>query len=392
MPNTVNPNGLTPALGDRLVDITEHTRMQESLRESEERLRRIIDHAPMSMAIVSMEGVIEYINRKAIETFGFSPEDIPTMERWWELAYPDPAYRAEVVATWMGHVYRAIAEKHEIEGGEYRVTCKNGTLKTVFIFGVPVSDKVFVMFNDITDRKALEESLVLSRAELEQKVKDRTAKLRALTSEIIRVEHRERQRISHVLHEDLQQWLAAAKFRISQLQEGAVTPDDHQATGQILGMLDKAIVVTRSLSADLCPPVLYELGLKAILEWLAKDMKQKFSMAVGVKTSPELKLIPNELTLFIFDAVRELLMNVAKHAGVKAATVEVSSLEEDWVQVEVRDEGSGFDPAQPDDRKFGMFSIGERVDALGGRLEIRSEPGRGTQVTLRLSLRDPQAG
>lgn len=368
----------------QLVDITERRRIQESLQESEERLRRIVEQSPMSMAIVSMEGVIEYINWKAITTFGYRHEEIPTMEHWWALAYPDPAYRAEVVATWMGHVTRAIAEHHEIEGGEYSVTCKNGTLKTVFIFGVPVSGKVFVMFDDITERRALQRSLEQSHAELEQKVRDRTAKLQAMTREMIGIEHRERQRVAHVLHEDLQQWLAAAKLKVDELQMRAGSPEDRQAAGTVVGMLDKAIEITRTLSMDLHPPVLFELGLKSILKWLAKDMRQKFNMEVRLRMAPKLEPLSQELTLFVFDAVRELLMNVMKHSGVKAATVSVSQSEGHWGEIEVSDNGCGFDPAQPNDRKLGLFSISERADAIGGRLEIRSEPGQGTRILLRL--------
>jgi len=150
-------------IGDKVIsilqDMTERRRIEVALRESEARLRTILEQSPISMAIVGLDGTIEYINRKAVETFGFSHEEIPTMERWWVLAYPDPAYREEVIASWMGRVGAALAEGHEIEGAEYRVTCRDGTPKTCFIFGVPVADKVFVMFQDVTDRRRAEEAL-----------------------------------------------------------------------------------------------------------------------------------------------------------------------------------------------------------------------------------------
>jgi len=126
--------------------------------------RKVIEHAPMSMAIVGMDGTIEYINQKAIETFGYLPEDIPTMARWWAQAYPDEQYRSQVVARWMGLVAPAIAEGHEIPRSDYRVTCKDGTVKTVGIFGVPVAGKVFVMFDDITERQQTEQRLRESEA------------------------------------------------------------------------------------------------------------------------------------------------------------------------------------------------------------------------------------
>lgn len=140
-------------------DITDRVAADATLRESEERFRKIIDFSPLSMAIVGMDGRIEYINRCAVETFGYAPEDIPDMDRWWVQAYPDPDYRAEVIATWTGLVERALAENREIEGRDYRVTCKDRTVKEMFIFGIPVAGKVFVMFQDVTARIRAEQAL-----------------------------------------------------------------------------------------------------------------------------------------------------------------------------------------------------------------------------------------
>lgn len=120
--------------------------------------RAIIENAPISTAIVGMDGRIEYFNRKAFVTFGYSPEEIPTMDQWWFRAYPDRKYREEVKTTWQGLVEEAIRESREIEASEYRVTCKDGTVKVMLIFGVPVAGKVFVMFQDITARKEAQET------------------------------------------------------------------------------------------------------------------------------------------------------------------------------------------------------------------------------------------
>lgn len=140
-----------------LTDITERKRVEQVLRESEDRLRSLIEHSPISMAIVSLDGTIEYINRRAIETFGFLHEDIPNMDRWWRLAYPDETYRAEVITQWMGVVEAAMASGREIERREYRVTRKDGSVVPTIIFGVLVAGKVFVMFEDIAAQKQAEE-------------------------------------------------------------------------------------------------------------------------------------------------------------------------------------------------------------------------------------------
>ncbi len=368
-------------------DVTAQARLDESQRESETLIRKIIELSPMSMAIVAMDGTIEYINRKAIETFGYSPAEIPTMEAWWLRAYPDESYRREVVGRWMGKVHQALADGLEIKGDEYLVTCKDGTVKTMFIFGVPIGDKVFVMFNDVSDFIALQDELKKSRDELEEKVRDRTAKLQGLAEEVIRVEHRERLRIAHVLHEDLQQWLAAAKFRVAELHDHVMQTPAQETAGRVRHMLDKAIEVTRSLAVDLRPPVIHEQGLKLAMRWLSQDMWRKFDLSVTVRVEWDCERVEEEMGIFVFDAVRELLMNVAKHAGVKAAIVRLKPKGKSQFTVEVADKGIGFDPVGNGSGHFGLFSIRERADVLGGRLDITSKPGRGTSVVITLPFR-----
>jgi len=140
-------------------DVTARKLTEAALLENERALRRILDLAPMPMAIVSLDGAIECINARASKTFGYRRENAPDMEHWLARAYPDPEYRAVVRERWKDAAGRAAAGEGEIEGSRYQVTCWDGTLKTVFVSGVAAAGRIFVMFDDITDRSRTEEAL-----------------------------------------------------------------------------------------------------------------------------------------------------------------------------------------------------------------------------------------
>ena len=149
-----------------VTDISDRKRAEEALRESENHFRKSIENSPMAMAIVSTKGVIEFFNQKAIKISGYLPQDIPTMERWWVQAYPDRDYRKEAVADWTERVRRGIAAGGEIKGSEYRVTCKDRTVRTMFISGAYIAGKIVVLFDDITERKKAETLLAQREAHL----------------------------------------------------------------------------------------------------------------------------------------------------------------------------------------------------------------------------------
>jgi PAS domain S-box-containing protein len=240
------------------------------------------------------------------------------------------------------------------------------------------------------ERRQAGEALKKAKDALEDRVAERTAEverralqLRQLTAELTLAEQRERQRISLVLHDGLQQILVAAKFQIALLEK---TKDVPKTTAELVELIDDGIETSRSLTAELSPPILQQGGLVPALEWLGKWMRDKHGLTVGLASHGNIESAPEEVRILMFHSTRELLFNVVKHAGVKTARVEIVQ-EDSRIRVDVEDEGVGFDPIQlkregTESRGLGLFSIQERLSYLGGSMEIDSAPGRGSRFTL----------
>jgi PAS domain S-box-containing protein len=231
--------------------------------------------------------------------------------------------------------------------------------------------------------------------QLEQLVDDRTQELvqsrdqlRALATELNLAEQRERKRVAAELHDYLAQLLVLAKMKLGQgkrLAHGAPACVDFIRESE--EALTEALTYTRTLVADLSPPVLHDFGLPAALGWLGQQM-ERHQLKVAVRVAEDVHAtLPTDRALLVFQSVRELLLNIAKHSGTGEACLSVDE-SEGYLRIEVRDEGQGFvvAPQTGPSTKFGLFSIRERMRALGGTLEIDSAPGKGTTATLVLPL------
>jgi PAS domain S-box-containing protein len=153
-------------LAGQAADIIERKRGEEALKESEEKFRQLADNSPIPMAINDKDDNITYLNKKFIEVFGYTLEDIPHLRYWWHLAYPDPVYRKDAIKRWEKGVEEAFGGSKEIGPIDYTVTCKDGTIRYAEISGVPIGDKELVLLQDVTERKRAEEALRKSEVNL----------------------------------------------------------------------------------------------------------------------------------------------------------------------------------------------------------------------------------
>jgi PAS domain S-box-containing protein len=366
--------------------------IEGALRENEGRLRLAIDAT--HLALWDWDIVQDRATWAGHygDLFGLPEEQFKgTYQELLDLAHEDD--REPVRET----MERALND-HAPYACEFRVRHQDGSVHWLTWWGEVYRDdhkrpiRMVGLLQDITRRRMAEDALRAMTSELEQRVEERTqelvtseGRLRALSRELNLAEQRERRKLATDLHDYLAQLLVLGRIKLGQAKRGEMSPSSAGLVGETEVVLGEALTYTRSLVGQLSPPVLKEFGLVVALKWLAEQMRQH-RLTVAVEAESDHLPLAEDQAVLLFQSVRELLMNVVKHADTEAVTVRVDQ-SEGVLRVVVEDRGRGFDAAAARmTAQFGLFSIKERMQALGGRFLLDSEVGKGTTASLILSL------
>jgi len=376
-----------PCLIGLFHDITKRKLAEEELRQSQNDMHRAQHVGQIgSWRLDVRENILKWSD-ETHRIFGVPKGTRLTYEKFMELVHPDD--RRYVDAQWkegmQGNPYDI---EHRILVGDQVKWIREKAYVEFDDSGKILSG--FGIAQDITDRKMMEEQLTRSRDELEERVKVRTRELsklvqtlheqsdqlRRMTRELTLVEQHERQRLAQLLHDGLQQLLVAAKFSLG---PAAREPNLNEPLGRVRDIIDEAIDTSRSLAAELSPPVLLRGDLSSALEWLADWMHRRHELVVRLQLPAKTIPLTKDVILLLFKTARELLFNVVKHAEVREAGLYVR-MRKNRITMTVEDEGIGFNPGQYEG--FGLSSIRERLSLMGGDMEIDSAPGRGSRFRI----------
>jgi PAS domain S-box-containing protein len=383
-------------------DITDRKRTEERIRSSEERYRALYEDNPSMYFTVDPEEMVLSVNRFGAEQLGYAVEELVGQ------SVASVFYENDKTAV-LNELNECFKNPGKVCHWEFRKVRKDGTLlwvkETVRMVCDPHGNPTaLIVCEDITDRKRAEAEQQHSAARLQQlndsleaQIKDRTAalltkqqQLRALASELSRAEERERKQLSTDLHDNLAQTLALGKMKLGAMAKNLKTEGSSTMLQDLNALLDEALNYTRTLMSDLRPTLLGDdHDLKAAIAWVVEKM-QRHGLSVTIQDDGELKLLDEEILTVTYRSIQELLYNVLKHAHTNEATV-VLRRSGKCLEAAVVDQGAGFDPstmhAPSKEGCFGLFSIRERVELLGGRLEVTSAANQGSCVRLVVPLK-----
>ena len=257
---------------------------------------------------------------------------------------------------------------------------------------------VIVTYTDISESQLAQETLRNLRSDMtathQRELRERTQKMRTLAAALALAEERERRALAQDLHDHLGQLVALIKLKAAAMTGLKLSAPQRQALDECTAAVDEANRRVRTMTFQLSPPMLYDMGLIPALDWLADEIMHIYKLRVAIHDDGAAKPLDPSVSATLFRAVRELLINVAKHAKVQTATITVNVTTAhdtgERLNISVSDAGAGFNPdklaANNGRGGFGLLSVRERLGYLGGSMSVVSTPGNGTVVTLSVPL------
>ncbi len=367
-----------------------HRRDIAQRKRAEGMLAKIIDGSSIPAFVINKQHIVTHWNTALESLSAVKKEEIIGTDEQWRAFYPEKRpVMADLIVdgaskNQLASHYRGKYKKSELIDGAYEAEDwfpalgSNG--RWLHFTASPIKNDsgevigAVETLEDVTERKNAEESL------------------RHYLRQITRAQEEERRRVARELHDDTAQDLIILLRQVDKLMLAAdnLSPQNSAILEELRKQSSKILDGVHRFSQDLRPSVLDDLGLLPALEWLASDLTEHFGIAVDMKVLGSVRRLPPEAELVLFRIAQEALRNVWKHSGTSRAWVTLEFGDGKTV-LTVRDEGNGFElPERVDDLtvagKLGLAGMQERAQLIGGSLELQSELGKGTTVTLEVPV------
>ncbi|HET6719677.1 MAG TPA: PAS domain S-box protein [Rhodocyclaceae bacterium] len=364
-------------------DITEIKLARRAMQEIQDRFLAFMSHGPAGSWIVDAEGRYVYASPGYYEMFRVGTTDLIGK-------HIGEIYPPEIAAKYLKGNQQVIASKQPIESVMPGLR-PDGSAGEFLVVKFSIADAnnrplICGMALDVTEQRRATAALRIANTRLENSAGEQAQHLRQLADDLTWAEQRERDRLYELLHDDVQPLLVAARLSLSSLSPRTPVEDCLRVAAEACEHIGQVIDVARTLSRQLSPPLIRESGLNPALASLCSWMKSYCGLSVELNCGPEPEPDDVAIRLLCFGFIRELLLNVVKHAGVASAVLALSFDDRDSLRIVVTDQGVGFDPSAVG-KGTGLGEIARRLGMIGGALNIDSQPGAGATVTMRVPLR-----
>ncbi len=361
-------------------DVTDKVIAEKGLEESANKLKTIVNAVSEGLAIVDEKHVILEASEFLSKLFGLKREDIINKKcdhifgPWEETCENCP-------------LEKLFKKREDFPVVEKTKVSKNGTIRYFNIQCYPIPNyseenpKSVISVREITERKNMEK----------KNIQNYKRKMKNLSHKLTLAEEHERKRIATTLHAEVGQTLAFLTLKMSELKGKEYPKNIKEELEEVYDLAQKAMTSTRLLMRQLSPAILYELGFVPAVDWIAEHILRENNIRYSFKDDGEEKPLTNDLSVLLFQAVREILVNVRKHAKAKNVKIFIKRCDKN-IQIEVKDDGIGFDTSTLDsyverDIGFGLLNIRSRIDVVGGHFEIESYKNKGTKIKLEAPLK-----
>jgi signal transduction histidine kinase len=208
-----------------------------------------------------------------------------------------------------------------------------------------------------------------------------------MANKLSHAEQKERQRLVGILHDHIQPLIVGARMQLWEIQRKKDIDGIQKTTAKIETILEQALTALRSLSSDLGPSMHLNSGLRGGLRSLISYMKKNFRFKVSLFIDNDLEPVLEETGFLLFECVKDLLLNIVRHAGIRHASLFVRRSSDERINIIISDKDKGFDfdplkPFQIESTSPGLFCIRKRLLSIGGQIAVESSPGLGTRITL----------
>jgi PAS domain S-box-containing protein len=360
-------------------DIHDLKLAENAVHDSQRLLESMLQTLPVGVAVMNSDSDLVQVNEMSRRIWG---DTVVSGDRRFEIsrAYWHGTTQPVRRADWGGQ--QALREGRTVHKQLIDIDAFDGQRKTIQNSAAPIRNAegkvvgAVVVMEDVTARVAADEAL-----------RESARLLHHLSRRLFAVQEEERRHLARELHDEFGQLLTAISLRL-QIAKGSAGAAAWPALEECVALIQRAGERVRGLALDLHPTMLQSAGLDGTLRWLAESHSRQGPVAVSV--SGQVGRLPNDLGVTAFRVVQEALTNVLRHSGATRACIELEQ-EPGWLRVSVADDGAGFDVGATRDKAAGEGHLGlvgmrERVEIVGGDLEIISRPGAGTRVNVLLPL------